>query len=355
MTVTALIVAAGTGERLGGGVPKQYRRLGGKTMLAHAVDCFVRHPAVAEVRVVVGAGQEAMATEALGSSGRPPIHGGATRSESVQAGLAEIAGDAVLVHDAARPFCPPEVIDRVVAALEFHEGAAPALPVSDTLARAGEAVDRNGLVRIQTPQAARLDALRSAYAAWTGDPPTDESSVLRAAGMRVAFVQGSGELDKITTAEDCRRAEQWAAGAMFPRTGMGFDVHAFAGEGPIMLGGIAIPHERGLAGHSDADVALHAITDAILGAAGLGDIGEHFPPSDPRWRSAPSHLFLAHAVDLLRDRGAILDHLDCTIIAEAPKIGPHRDAIRNRIAEVAKWKVMQRAAVARSKDKLGKR
>jgi 2-C-methyl-D-erythritol 4-phosphate cytidylyltransferase/2-C-methyl-D-erythritol 2,4-cyclodiphosphate synthase len=353
MTATALILAAGTGERLGGGMPKQFRRIGGKSLLGHAVDAFLHHPAVAAVRVVVGAGQQGLAGEALGDSIGALIEGGATRADSVRAGLAAVEGDAVLVHDAARPFCPPAVIDRVLAALEFHEGAAPALAVSDTLARDGEAVDRSGLVRIQTPQAARLDALRSAYDAWTGDAPTDETSVLRAAGMRVALVEGSAELEKITTAEDFRRAEQWLAGAMIPRTGMGFDVHAFAGDGPVMLGGVAIPHDRGLAGHSDADVALHAITDAILGAAGLGDIGEHFPPSDPRWKGAASHLFLAHAVDLLRERGAILDHVDCTIIAEAPKVGPHRDAIRNRIAEIAGIDAAQVSIKATTTEGLG--
>jgi 2-C-methyl-D-erythritol 4-phosphate cytidylyltransferase/2-C-methyl-D-erythritol 2,4-cyclodiphosphate synthase len=353
MTATALILAAGTGERLGGGMPKQFRRIGGKSLLGHSVDAFLHHPAIAAVRVVVGAGQQGLAGEALGDSIGALIEGGATRADSVRAGLAAVEGDAVLVHDAARPFCPPAVIDRVLAALEFHEGAAPALAVSDTLARDGEAVDRSGLVRIQTPQAARLDALRSAYDAWTGDAPTDETSVLRAAGMRVALVEGSAELEKITTAEDFRRAEQWLAGAMIPRTGMGFDVHAFAGDGPVMLGGVAIPHDRGLAGHSDADVALHAITDAILGAAGLGDIGEHFPPSDPRWKGAASHLFLAHAVDLLRERGAILDHVDCTIIAEAPKVGPHRDAIRNRIAEIAGIDAAQVSIKATTTEGLG--
>src|SRR4029078_2521789 len=246
------------------------------------------------------------------------IEGGAGRADSVRAGLTAIDGDAVLVHDAARPFCPPEVIDRLLAPLEFFEGAAPVLPVGDTLARAGaelaDPVDRAGLARVQTPQAFRLAALRTAYDRWTGASPTDETTVVRAAGMRVAAVEGDPALEKITTASDFRRAEQWLAGRLIPRTGMGFDVHAFSGEGPVMLGGIAVPHSRGLAGHSDADVVLHAITDAILGAAALGDIGEHFSPSDARWKDANSSLFLAHAVEQLREKGAIIDHLDCTII-----------------------------------------
>ena len=312
MTISAIIVAAGSGQRLGG-TPKQFRLLGGKPVLRWAVEALVRHPAVRRTRVVVGKGQEARAAAALeGLDVGELVEGGAERADSVQAGLSAIADDAVLVHDAARPFCPHDVIDRLVAALEFHEGSAPILPVSDTLARSGpslgEPLDRSALVRVQTPQAARTDALRSAYSAWTGSAaPTDETSVLTAAGMSVGTVAGSPELDKITTADDLARAERWLAGAMVPRTGMGFDVHAFGGEGPVMMGGIAIPHDRGLAGHSDADVVLHAITDALLGAAGLGDIGDHFPPSDPQWKGAASEIFLAHAAALVRAQGAILD------------------------------------------------
>jgi 2-C-methyl-D-erythritol 4-phosphate cytidylyltransferase/2-C-methyl-D-erythritol 2,4-cyclodiphosphate synthase len=244
----------------------------------------------------------------------------------------------VLVHDAARPFCPPAVIDRLLAPLEFFEGAAPVLAVGDTLARASDrledAVDRRGMVRVQTPQAFRLGALRSAYDRWSGETPTDETTVARAAGLSVAAVEGDAALEKITTRADFARAEEWLAARMVPRTGIGFDVHAFAGEGPVMMGGIAIPHSRGLAGHSDADVVLHAITDALLGAAGLGDIGEHFPPSDPQWKGASSDLFLAHAARLIRERGGILDHVDCTIICEEPKVGPHRLDMRRRVAAV---------------------
>jgi 2-C-methyl-D-erythritol 4-phosphate cytidylyltransferase/2-C-methyl-D-erythritol 2,4-cyclodiphosphate synthase len=249
------------------------------------------------------------------------------------------------------------MVDRLLAPLEFFEGAAPVLPVGDTLARVGEQldalVDRAGLTRVQTPQAFRLDALRSAYDRWTGSPPTDETTAVRAAGMRVAAVEGDPTLEKITTAADFRRAEQWLAGRLIPRTGMGFDVHAFAGEGPVMLGGIAVPHHRGLAGHSDADVVLHAITDALLGAAGLGDIGEHFPPSDPQWKGASSDRFLAHAVELLRAHGAILDHVDCTIIAEEPKVGPHRSAMRARIAEIAGLGLDQVSVKATTTEGLG--
>jgi 2-C-methyl-D-erythritol 4-phosphate cytidylyltransferase/2-C-methyl-D-erythritol 2,4-cyclodiphosphate synthase len=358
VTVTAIIVAAGKGERAGGAVPKQYRLLGPKPVLRWAVESLIGHPAVRSTRVVIGHGQQELAAAALvGLDVGQLIEGGAERADSVRAGLAAITGDAVLVHDAARPFCPPAVIDRLLASLEFHEGAAPVLAVGDTLARVGdslgEPVDRSGLVRVQTPQAFRLDALRQAYGQWQGISPTDETTVLRAAGMKVAAVEGDPALDKLTTASDFDRAEQWLAGRLIPRTGMGFDVHAFAGDGPVMLGGIEIPHPRGLAGHSDADVVLHAITDALLGAAGLGDIGEHFPPSDLRWKGAPSSLFLEQAVELLRMRGAVIDHLDCTIIAEEPKIGPHRAAMRERIAGIAGIALDQVSIKATTTEGLG--
>jgi 2-C-methyl-D-erythritol 4-phosphate cytidylyltransferase/2-C-methyl-D-erythritol 2,4-cyclodiphosphate synthase len=337
MTATALIVAAGRGERLGAGLPKQYRLLGGKPVLRRAVEALARHPAIAAVRVVIGAGQSDLASEALeGIDVGELIEGGAERADSVRAGLARIEGDAVLVHDAARPFCPPAVIDRLLAPLEFFEGAAPVLAVGDTLARASdrleEPVDRRGMVRVQTPQAFRLEALRAAYESWTGSAPTDETTVARAAGLSVAPVEGDAALEKITTPADFARAEEWLAARLIPRTGIGFDVHAFAGEGPIIMGGLAIPHRRGLAGHSDADVVLHAITDALLGASGLGDIGEHFPPSDPQWKGASSGLFLAHAARLIRERGGIVDHIDCTVICEEPKVGPHRLEMRRKVA-----------------------
>ena len=338
MTVTALIVAAGKGERLGGGLPKQYRQLGGKPVLRWAAEAM-QHPAVGGVRVVIGEGQQELAAAALaGLDVGDPIIGGEQRADSVRAGLAAIGTEAVLVHDAARPFCPADLIDRLLAPLEFYEGAAPVLRIGDTLALADgelrESVRRDGVVRVQTPQAFRLEALREAYHRWSGEAPTDETTVVRAAGMRVAAVEGDPSLDKLTTPADWRRAEALLAACLVPRTGVGFDVHAFAGEGPIMMGGIAVPHARGLAGHSDADVVLHAITDALLGAASLGDIGEHFPPADPQWKGASSDLFLAHAAGLIAAAGGIVDHVDCTIVAEEPKVGPHRTAMRDRIAVI---------------------
>jgi len=358
MTVSALIVAAGKGERLGGGVPKQFRKLGGKAVLRWAVEPFLGHPAIRDVRVVVAPGQEDAASEALtGAEVGSLIPGGAERSDSVQAGLSGLDTDAVLIHDAARPFCPAAVIDRLIASLEFFEGAAPVLPVGDTLARIndrlGEPVDRTGLARVQTPQAFRLDALRSSYERWNGQSPTDETTVVRAAGYSVAAVEGDPALDKLTTPADFRKAEEWLAGRMVSRTGMGFDVHAFAGDGPIMLGGVEVPHGRGLAGHSDADVVLHAITDALLGAAALGDIGQHFPPSDPQWKGAASNLFLARAAELVRAQGAIIDHVDCTVIAEAPKVGPYRDEMRSRIAAILNLAEAQVSIKATTTEGLG--
>jgi 2-C-methyl-D-erythritol 4-phosphate cytidylyltransferase/2-C-methyl-D-erythritol 2,4-cyclodiphosphate synthase len=327
-------------------------------VLRWAAESLIRHSAVQAVRVVVGQGQQERAAEALnGVDVGDFIEGGAERADSVRAGLAAVEGDAVLVHDAARPFCPSAVVDRLLASLEFFEGAAPVLPVGDTLARIGdtlgEPVDRAGLARVQTPQAFRLGALKSAYELWNGPSPSDETTVVRAAGMKVAAVEGDPALEKLTLPSDFDRAEQWLAGRLRPTTGMGFDVHAFSGEGPVMLGGVEIPHSRGLAGHSDADVVLHAVTDALLGAAGLGDIGEHFPPSDPRWKGAQSSLFLAHAVELLREKGALIDHVDCTVIAEAPKIGPHRAAMRARIAEIAGLSVDQVSVKATTTEGLG--
>jgi 2-C-methyl-D-erythritol 4-phosphate cytidylyltransferase/2-C-methyl-D-erythritol 2,4-cyclodiphosphate synthase len=255
-----------------------------------------------------------------------------------------------------RHFDPAEH-DRTFAGegvdVEAHAGSWADSPCEPLLGTLEAPVDRSGLVRVQTPQAFRLNDLKTAYERWSGSAPTDETTVVRAAGMKVAAVAGDPALEKLTQPADFERAEQWLTGAVSPRTGMGFDVHAFAGEGPVMLGGVEVPHSRGLAGHSDADVVLHAITDALLGAAGLGDIGEHFPPSDPRWKGAESSLFLTHALELLRARGAIIDHVDCTIIAEAPKVGPHREAMRRRVAEIAGLRTDQVSIKATTTEGLG--
>ena len=357
MSIIALIVAAGSGSRMGSDVPKQFRLLAGKSVLAHAVDALAAHPRIDAVRVVIGEGQQDMARTALGDRQVGElIIGGAERSDSVRAGLAAIGDGIVLVHDAARPFCPPEVIDRLLDGLSRGDGAVPVLAVADTLAKGigtlDAMVDRSGMVRVQTPQAFHAEDLRYAMAEVRGRA-TDESSVMVAAGLKVIMVEGDAMLDKLTTVADWARAEQRLAASMVSRTGSGFDVHAFAGAGPIMLGGVEIKHERGLSGHSDADVALHAITDALLGAAALGDIGDHFPPSDPQWKGAASDQFLAHAAALIRTSGGVIDHVDCTIICESPKVGPHRLAMRARIADILAIPVEQVSVKATTTERLG--
>ncbi|MEO6580235.1 MAG: bifunctional 2-C-methyl-D-erythritol 4-phosphate cytidylyltransferase/2-C-methyl-D-erythritol 2,4-cyclodiphosphate synthase [Sphingomicrobium sp.] len=357
-TVTALIVAAGSGSRIGGDIPKQFQLLAGKSVLAHAVDALTSHPRVDVVRVVIGQGHEYVARSALGNRDVGPlIIGGAERADSVRAGLAAMSDGIVLVHDAARPLCPPEVIDRLLDALESADGAVPALPIADTLAKARgpiEAmVDRAHVVRIQTPQAFHVEDLIYAYQELGREAATDESTVMIAAGLKVATVEGHWMLEKLTTAGDFKRAEAILACSMTSRTGTGFDVHAFAGAGPIMLGGVEVPHDRGLAGHSDADVALHAITDALLGAAALGDIGDHFPPSDPQWKSAASHRFLDHAASLIRNMGGTIENIDCTIICEAPKVGPHRADMRQRVSEILTIAIDRVSIKATTTERLG--
>ncbi|MEO5641050.1 MAG: bifunctional 2-C-methyl-D-erythritol 4-phosphate cytidylyltransferase/2-C-methyl-D-erythritol 2,4-cyclodiphosphate synthase [Sphingomicrobium sp.] len=338
--VTALIVAAGSGSRVGGDVPKQFRLIGGTAVLRHAVEAMASHPRIDAVRVVIGAGQASAARAALGSRDVGAfILGGRERAESVANGLAAMDGEIVLVHDAARPFCPPAVVDRLLDALaKGNHGAVPVLAVTDTLAKGdgqlGEPVDRKRLLRVQTPQAFFREDLLYAMEEAGKRLATDESQVMVAAGLKVATVEGDRMLDKLTTPADFAEAEARLGAAMISRSGMGFDVHAFDGPGPLMMGGIEVPHERGLAGHSDADVVLHAITDALLGAAGQGDIGEHFPPSDPQWKGAASDRFLAHAARLIAERGGIIDHVDCTVICEAPKVGPYRAAMRARVADI---------------------
>lgn len=355
----ALIVAAGAGMRAGGGVPKQYRVIGGKALLAHAVD-HLQHPAIDEVRVVIGAGQEALYREAIGGRALPsPIIGGLERQDSVRAGLEAIARDGgaevVLVHDAARPFVPVAVIDRLLAAVRGR-GAVPVLPVTDTIVQAGDVVGdvvpREKLLRVQTPQAFRFEALLEAHRAWRGGLATDDAQIARAAGMEVVAVEGDERLAKITSAGDLERKMDTTA-SLITRTGLGFDVHAFAAGEELWLGGMLIPHERGLKGHSDADVVLHTITDALLGTMAAGDIGDHFPPSDPQWKGARSAVFLEHARDLVRSAGGCIDHVDVTIMCEAPKIGPHREAIRRSIAAILELGERSVSVKATTTERLG--
>ncbi|MCM8731402.1 bifunctional 2-C-methyl-D-erythritol 4-phosphate cytidylyltransferase/2-C-methyl-D-erythritol 2,4-cyclodiphosphate synthase [Hephaestia sp. GCM10023244] len=354
----ALIVAAGQGTRLGG-PPKQFKMLGGRPMLAHSYATLAAHPAIHRVIVVIGAGQEAMLATALGAVRH--VTGGATRRESVQAGLDALADEAVtrvLVHDAARPFLCAAVIDRLLEALETHDGAVPVLPVADTLARGsttlGETVAREGLYRVQTPQAFRFDALRTAHQRWPGDEEaTDDAQMVRRLGGTIALVEGETMLDKITYPADIAAAETRLGAAMVSRSATGFDVHRLVAGEQLWLGGVLIPHDKGLAGHSDADVALHALTDALLGTIAAGDIGTHFPPSDPQWRGAASDQFLQHAARLVAERGGMIDFVDLTLMCEAPKIGPHREAIRARIAELLGLGPDQVSIKATTTERLG--
>jgi 2-C-methyl-D-erythritol 4-phosphate cytidylyltransferase/2-C-methyl-D-erythritol 2,4-cyclodiphosphate synthase len=357
-TVTALIVAAGSGNRMGGETPKQYRLLGHKPLLRHAVDALIGHPRIDAVRIVIGAGQQEQAAAALaGLDVGDLVIGGAERADSVRAGLEACADGIVLVHDAARPFCPPEVIERLLDALDKADGAVPVLPVADTLAKGDRelrgTVNRTQMLRVQTPQAFHVADLRYAYEEAGSGAPTDESTVLQHAGLKVVTVEGDESLHKLTSPRDWERAEMMLASQMISRSGSGFDVHAFEGPGPLIMGGITIDHPQGLAGHSDADVVLHAITDALLGAAALGDIGQHFPPSDPQWKGAASDRFLIHAADLVRSKGGIIDHVDCTVICEAPKVGPHRAAMQARVAEILQLRLDQVSIKATTTERLG--
>lgn len=359
--LVALVVAAGSGSRAGAGVPKQYRRLAGKPLLVHALEGLER-AGISEIRVVIGAGQEGLFREALGGLTLPsPVAGGRERQDSVRNGLEAIAAEggahAVFIHDAARPFLPSAVVARLRDGLAGAEGAVPVLPVVDTLARAdsslGDPVGRAGLVRVQTPQAFRFGPILAAHRQWSGGLATDDAQVARAAGLRVAAVAGDEALEKLTHEEDFVRAEARLARSLTSRTGMGFDVHAFAPGEALWLGGIRIPYERGLKGHSDADVLLHAITDALLGAVGAGDIGDHFPPSDPQWRGAASSLFVEHARALIEARGGRIDHVDATLICEAPRLAPHRDAMRNSVAALLRLAPARVSIKATTTERLG--
>lgn len=346
----ALIVAAGSGSRAGGALPKQYACVAGKPLIGHAYAGLSSHPAVDEVVVVIAAGAQALAQAALGPV--RTVIGGATRRESVARGLAVIQADRVLVHDAARPFVPAGVIDRVLAALETSDAAIPALAVADTLIREGMVVPRDGLSRVQTPQGFRVAALRSAHAAWPdGDEATDDAQMVQRLGGSVALVQGDGMLDKVTHPEDFAAAE--ARVTWETRSASGFDVHRLEAGEELWLGGVLIPHDKGLSGHSDADVGLHALADALLGTIAAGDIGTHFPPSDPQWKGADSAQFLQHAAKLIANKGGRIDFVDLTLICEAPKIGPHREAMRARIGALLELSEDRVSIKATTTERLG--
>ena len=363
MTVAAIVVAAGKGIRAGGHIPKQFAILCGKPMVLHSVGALSLHPAVTDIAVVTGAGQEDQAREKLGDSVGLVrlVSGGAERRDSVHAGLEALAGTGatrVLIHDAARPFLPATVIDALLAELDHAPGAVPALPVADTLARGdatlGDNVLRTGLNRIQTPQAFHFDAILAAHRAWPADEEaTDDAQMLRRMGQDVMLVPGDPMLEKITHPADFAAAEARHAAGLVSRSAMGFDVHRLEVGQELWLGGVLIPHDKGLSGHSDADVALHAITDALLGTIGAGDIGMHFPPSDPKWRGAASAQFLDHAAGLVRAQGGIIDFIDLTLICEAPKIGPHREAIRGSVAAILRLDPGAVSVKATTTERLG--
>lgn len=364
-TIAAIIVAAGTGTRAGLGAPKQYAPLGGRPVLAHSHAALASHPRISQVIVVIGAGQEEMARAALASAERQPqfVTGGASRRDSVRAALERIEADGppdfVLIHDAARPFLPHAVIDRLIDALKGHEGATPVLPLADTLVRGGDAimgdaVPREGLYRVQTPQAFRFGAILAAHRGIAEDASfTDDAGMLRATGGSVALCEGDTMLDKLTYAADFARAQAQLAATRLPCVGTGYDVHRLVPGKPLWLCGIEIPHDRGLSGHSDADVAIHALVDALLGALAEGDIGSHFPPGDPQWKDAPSHRFLTFARDRVAARGGEIAHVDVTIICEAPKVGPYRDRMRARLAELLSIPISRVSAKATTTERLG--
>jgi 2-C-methyl-D-erythritol 4-phosphate cytidylyltransferase/2-C-methyl-D-erythritol 2,4-cyclodiphosphate synthase len=344
MGFSAVVVAAGSGTRAGPGEAKQWRLLGGKPVARWSVEALLAAGAQEIVVVVI---PEARRFAAHALEGLPRwrcAEGGATRSGSVRNGIAALEADSaeiVLVHDAARPLLRAEHVERLIAALQTAPGAILALPLADTLKRddgAGAIAStpsRTGLWRAQTPQAFRLGALRSAFAAWPADEePTDEAMVMERAGARVALVAGDPALAKLTYPEDFAMAERLAGAARAVRIGQGFDAHRFGDGDKVTLCGVEIAHTHGLVGHSDADAGLHALTDALLGAIGAGDIGDHFPPSDPKWTGAPSDQFLTYAAGLVAERGGRVLNVDVTLICERPKIKPHREAMRARLADL---------------------
>ena len=343
MGFRSVIVAAGAGQRAGPGAAKQWRPLAGKPVARWSAEALLA-AGTDELVVVIGPDQADVARLAFDGLAVRLVGGGATRSDSVRAGLAALGGadnELVLIHDAARPLLKVEHIQRLLAALEASPAAILALPLADTLKRenaAGRIVEtpsRAGLWRAQTPQGFRLGAIRAAYAAWpAGEEPTDESMVVERAGGLVALVPGDPALAKLTYPEDFTMAEQLAGAARVMRIGQGLDAHRFGPGDTVWLCGVEIQHTHALIGHSDADAGLHALTDAILGAIGEGDIGDHFPPTDPKWRGARSDQFLAHAASLLAQRGGRLVNVDVTLVCERPKIKPHRQAMRERLAEL---------------------
>ncbi len=373
MTVSALIVAAGRGARAAdaGGLPKQYRHIGGVPMIAKSIAAFATHARVDDILVVIHPEDEALyrdASEPFVRRLRPAVAGGARRQDSVRAGLEALAGAApssILIHDAARPFVSPDLIDRVIDGLAAHQGALPALAVTDSLKRAEDGrvtgtIARDSLWQAQTPQGFKFDAILAAHRAAANEAGefTDDSGVAEWFGLDVALVEGSASNRKLTTSEDLLIADDLlrpkrTSSAGVIRVASGYDVHAFGPGDAVILCGVSIPHAKKLIGHSDADVGLHALTDALLGTIADGDIGVHFPPSDARWRGAASQLFLKHAAEKIEARGGRIVHVDVTLLCEAPRIGPYRDQMRGRIAETLGIQISQVSIKATTNEGLG--
>lgn len=368
--VAALLVAAGRGTRAGGDGPKQYRLVGGRTVLTHAIDLFERHPRVSHIITAIHRDDGAAYSDAAAGFRKTlaPAIGGETRQSSGLAGLEALAHDppdVVLIHDAARPFASQALIDRAIDAALSHGAAAPGLPVTDTIkvvdpsGHVVETPSRTTLRAMQTPQAFRFDLILEAHrraAAAAIEGLTDDAAVAEWAGHRLHVFLGEAENMKLTHPADFEASERRLsdlAALGDVRTGQGFDIHSFAPGDHVTLGGVTIAHDQALSGHSDADVLLHAITDALLGAIGDGDIGSHFPPSDMQWKGAASRLFVEHAVHLIKARGGAIAHIDVAIQAEAPKIGPHREAMRQAIATIAGISVDRVGVKATTMEKLG--
>jgi 2-C-methyl-D-erythritol 4-phosphate cytidylyltransferase/2-C-methyl-D-erythritol 2,4-cyclodiphosphate synthase len=366
-SVAAVIVAAGRGLRAGGHLPKQYRELAGEPAIRSSLSLFAWHGQIGAVQAVIHPDDRgSYEAAAKGLRLLPPVSGGASRQASVRAGLEALsarAPDIVLIHDAARPFCSTELVSRAIVACGETGAAIPALEVTDTIKRVDAdghvagTIDRAQLRAVQTPQAFKFAALLKAHhrAAKEGrDDFTDDAALAEWAGIKVATFAGESGNVKLTTDEDFAKAESRRLASLADlRLGNGFDVHAFGDGDHVWLGGVKIPHDRGLTGHSDADVALHALVDAILGALADGDIGKHFSPNDPRWRGASSDQFLKFAVERVNKRGGRIAHLDLTIVCEEPRIGPHRDTIRKRIAEIAEMSIERVAVKATTSEQLG--
>jgi len=368
--VSLIVVAAGRGARLGGTIPKQYLPCAGRPLICHAIEALSSAHEFAAVTVVIHPDDRDLYDAAIAHlvpgtvrALTAPVFGGATRQRSVRNGLeaqADAEPEIVLIHDGARPFASRELVARAIEAAERHGAAVPATPLTDTVKqvdREGRIVaspERASLRAVQTPQAFRFDLILGAHRTAARADLTDDAAVAEAAGRPVFVFDGDSDNVKVTTMPDLREAEaRLSSNATEVRVGQGFDVHAFAPGDGVWLGGVLIPHDKKLEGHSDADVALHAIADAIYGALGEGDIGSHFPPSDARWRGADSSIFLAHATERVRARGGVVAHIDVTLICEAPKIGPYREAMRARVAEIAGIAVERTGVKATTSEGLG--